>query len=152
MTQAMANYLEKLTNDMKAAMKGGDKPRLEVLRMLISELKKKAIDAKVDNLPDDEEAAVLQKAIKTRADSVAQAKTAGRADIAQKEQFEIDVITGYLPKQMDAAEVTAKVKEVAAAIGYQGGKDTGRFMKEWMAKYKGLADGKLVQDALKTLG
>ncbi|MFN9757360.1 MAG: GatB/YqeY domain-containing protein, partial [Planctomycetota bacterium] len=109
MTQAMANYLEKLTNDMKAAMKGGDKPRLEVLRMLISELKKKAIDAKVDNLPDDEEAAVLQKAIKTRADSVSQAKAAGRADIAQKEQFEIDVITGYLPKQMDAAEVTAKV-------------------------------------------
>ena len=152
MNQAMANYLEKLTNDMKAAMKGGDKPRLEVLRMLISELKKKAIDAKVDNLPDDEEAAVLQKAIKTRSDSVSQATAAGRADIAQKEQFEIDVITGYLPKQMDAAEVTAKVKEVAAAIGYQGGKDTGRFMKEWMAKYKGLADGKLVQDALKTLG
>lgn len=152
MTQAMANYLEKLTNDMKAAMKGGDKPRLEVLRMLISELKKKAIDAKVDNLPDDEEAAVLQKAIKTRSDSVSQATAAGRADIAQKEQFEIDVIAGYLPKQMDAAEVTAKVKEIAAAIGYQGGKDTGRFMKEWMAKYKGLADGKLVQDALKTLG
>lgn len=148
----MPNYLEKLTNDMKAAMKGGDKPRLEVLRMVISELKKKAIDQKVDNLPDDEEAAVLQKAIKTRADSVAQAKAANRPEIAAKEQFEIDVITGYLPKQMDAAEVTAKVKEVAAAIGYQGGKDTGRFMKEWMAKYKGLADGKLVQDALKTLG
>jgi uncharacterized protein YqeY len=137
---------------MKAAMKAGDKPRLEVLRMLISELKKKAIDAKVDNLPDDEEAAVLQKAIKTRADSVSQAKAANRPEIAAKEQFEIDVITGYLPKQMDAAEVTARVKEIAAAIGYQGGKDTGRFMKEWMAKYKGLADGKLVQDALKTLG
>jgi uncharacterized protein YqeY len=148
----MANYLDKLTTDMKAAMKAGDKPRLEVLRMLISELKKKAIDAKVDNLPDDEEAAVLQKAIKTRADSVSQAKAANRPEIAAKEQFEIDVITGYLPKQMDAAEVTARVKEIAAAIGYQGGKDTGRFMKEWMAKYKGLADGKLVQDALKTLG
>ena len=148
----MANYLEKLTADMKTAMKGGDKPRLEVVRMLISELKKKAIDAKVDNLPDDEEAAVLQKAIKTRSDSVSQAKAAGRADVAAKEQFEIDVITAYLPKQMSAEEVTAKVKEVAAAIGYQGGKDMGRFMKEWMAKYKGLADGKLVQDALKTLG
>lgn len=148
----MANYLEKLTADMKTAMKGGDKPRLEVVRMLISELKKKAIDAKVDNLPDDEEAAVLQKAIKTRSDSVAQAKAAGRADVVAKEQFEIDVITAYLPKQMSADEVTAKVKEVAAAIGYQGGKDMGRFMKEWMAKYKGLADGKLVQDALKTLG
>jgi uncharacterized protein YqeY len=148
----MATYLAKLTTDMKAAMKGGDKPRLEVLRMLISDLKKKAIDAKVDDLPDDEEVAVLLKAVKTRADSVSQAKAAGRAEIAAKEQFEIDVIQSYLPKQMSAEEVAAKVREVAAAIGYQGGKDTGRFMKEWMAKYKGLADGKLVQDALKTLG
>ncbi|MBL8748621.1 MAG: GatB/YqeY domain-containing protein [Planctomycetes bacterium] len=148
----MAVYLERLTTDMKAAMKGGDKQRLEVLRMLISDLKKKAIDGKVDNLPDDEEVAILQKAVKSRADTVAQAKAAGRAEVATKEQLEIDVITSYLPKQMSAAEVATKVKEVAAAIGYQGGKDTGRFMKEWMAKYKGLADGKLVQDALKTLG
>jgi len=148
----MAKYLEKITADMKAAMKGGDKPRLEVLRMLISDLKKKAIDQQVDNLPDDEEVGVLLKAVKTRADTVAQAKAAGRAEIAAKEQFEIDVITGYLPKQMSAEEVTAKVREVAAAIGYQGGKDLGRFMKEWMAKYKGLADGKLVQEALKALG
>ncbi len=148
----MPAYLERLTTDMKAAMKGGDKQRLEVLRMLISDLKKKAIDAKVDNLPDDEEIAILQKAVKTRADTVAQAKAAGRAEVAAKEQVEIDLITNYLPKQMSAAEVATKVKEIAAAIGYQGGKDTGRFMKEWMAKYKGLADGKLVQDALKTLG
>jgi uncharacterized protein len=148
----MASYLERITADMKAAMKAGDKPRLEVLRMLISELKKRAIDQKVDNLPDDEEASILQKAIKTRADSVAQALAAGRQEIAQKEQAEIGVITTYLPQQMSAEEVTAKVREVAAAIGYSGGKDTGRFMKEWMAQYKGLADGKLVQEALKSLG
>ncbi len=148
----MPKYLETLTADMKTAMKGGDKPRLEVIRMLISDLKKKAIDAKVDNLPDDEEAAILQKAIKTRSDTIAQAKAAGRAEVAAKEQFEVDLITSYLPKQMNAAEVAAKVKEVATAIGYQGGKDTGRFRKEWMAKYKGVADGKLVQDALKALG
>ena len=148
----MAKYLETLTADMKTAMKGGDKPRLEVIRMLISDLKKKAIDSKVDNLPDDEEAAILQKAIKTRSDTIAQAKAAGRTEVAAKEQFEVDLITSYLPKQMNATEVAAKVKEVATAIGYQGGKDTGRFMKEWMAKYKGVADGKLVQDALKALG
>ena len=62
------------------------------------------------------------------------------------------MITSYLPKQMSAAEVADKVRAVAKEIGYAGGKDTGRFMKEWMAKYKGLADGKLVQEALKTLG
>jgi uncharacterized protein YqeY len=148
----MASYLERLTTDMKAAMKGGDKPRLEVLRMLISDIKKKAIDTQVDNLPDEEEATILQKAVKTRSDTVTQATAAGRTEIAQKEQFEIGVITSYLPQQMSAADITAKVKEIAAAIGYQGGKDTGRFMKEWMAKYKGLADGKLVQEALKSLG
>jgi uncharacterized protein YqeY len=148
----MPTYLARLTADMKAAMKAGDKPRLEVLRMLISDLKKKAIDQQVDALPDDDEAAVLQKAIKTRADTVAQARAAGRAEVAQKEQFEIDVIASYLPKQLDAAEIAAKVREIAAAIGYRGAADTGRFMKEWMAKYKGLADGKLVQEALKALG
>lgn len=148
----MSKHLAKLTEDMKAAMKAGDKPRLEVLRMLISDLKKKAIDTKVDDLPDDEEVAILQKAVKTRADTVAQATAAGRTEIAAKEQFEIDLIQSYLPQQMSADQVTAKVKEVAATIGYQGGKDMGRFMKEWMAKYKGLADGKLVQDALKSLG
>ena len=148
----MAIYLEKITADMKAAMKSGDKARLEVLRMLMSDLKKKAIDQKVDNLPDDEEVAILQKAVKTRADTVAQATAAGRNEIAQKEQLEIGVIQSYLPKQMAAAEVAEKVRAVAKEIGYAGGKDTGRFMKEWMARYKGLADGKLVQDALKTLG
>ncbi|HEX5054656.1 MAG TPA: GatB/YqeY domain-containing protein [Planctomycetota bacterium] len=148
----MPKHLEQLTSDMKTAMKAGDKPRLEVLRMLISDLKKKAIDAQVDSLPDDEEVAVLQKAVKTRADSVAQATAAGRPEIAAREQAEIDVIQGYLPKQMSAAEVAEKVRAVAAEIGYTGAKDTGRFMKEWMARYKGLADGKLVQEALKTLG
>jgi hypothetical protein len=148
----VTKYLAQLTGDMKAAMKAGDKPRLEVIRMLISELKRKAIDAKVDDLPDDEEVAVLQKAVKTRADTVAQAKAAGRAEVAAKEQFEIDVVQGYLPRQLSAEEIVAKVREVASAIGYQGGKDTGRFMKEWMARYKGVADGKLVQEALKALG
>jgi uncharacterized protein YqeY len=148
----MSKHLARLTEDMKAAMKAGDKPRLEVLRMLISDLKKKAIDTQVDTLPDDEEVAILQRAVKTRADSVAQATAAGRTEIAAREQSEIGIIQAYLPQQMSPDEVTAKVKDVAAAIGYQGGKDTGRFMKEWMAKYKGLADGKLVQEALKSLG
>jgi hypothetical protein len=148
----MTIYLERITADMKAAMKGGDKARLEVLRMLISDLKKKAIDAQVDTLPDEDEVAILQKAVKTRADTVAQAKAAGRGEIAQKEQVEIDLIQGYLPKQMSASDVAAKVKALAAEIGYAGGKDTGRFMKEWMARHKGLADGKVVQEALKSLG
>jgi uncharacterized protein YqeY len=147
----MTTHLERITADMKAALKAGDKPRLEVLRMLVSELKKKAIDAQVDSLAPADELAVLQKAVKTRADSVQQAEAAGRADVATRERAEIAVIEGYLPKQMTPAEVAAKVKALAAEIGWGGGKDTGRFMKEWMARYKGQADGKLVQEALRTL-
>jgi len=148
----MTTYLERITADMKAAMKSGDKPRLEVLRMLMSDLKKKAIDTQVDSLAADEEVAILQRAVKTRADTVAQAKAAGRTEVAQKEQSEIELIQGYLPQQMSAADVASKVKALCAEIGYAGGKDTGRFMKEWMARYKGLADGKAVQEALKSIG
>ena len=148
----MGSHLDKITTDMKAALKSGDKARLEVLRMLISDFKKKAIDTQVDALKDDEEVAILQKAVKTRQDSVAQATAGGRAEFAAKEQAEIAVISGYLPKQLSAAEVAARVGALAKEIGYAGSKDTGRFMKEWMARYKGLADGKLVQDALRTLG
>ena len=146
----MAAYLEKLTADMKAAMRAGEKDKLTVVRMLISEIKKKA-EADGD-LSDDDEAAILQKSVKMRSDTIEQAKAAGRDEIVAKEEIELVWVKAYLPQQMSADEVAAKVKEVAAAIGYQGGQDTGRFMKEWMAKYKGLADGKLVQAALRGLG
>jgi uncharacterized protein YqeY len=147
----MGTYLDRITADMKAAMKAGDKPRLEVLRMLISDLKKKAIDTQVDALQDADEIAILNKAVKTRADSVAQAKAGGREEIARREQAEIGVVQSYLPRQLSADEIGAKVRALAQEIGYAGSKDTGRFMKEWMARYKGVADGKQVQDALKSL-
>lgn len=146
----MGAYLDKLTADMKAAMRSGEKDKLTVVRMLISEIKKKA---EADGeLSDESEAAILQKSVKMRADTIEQAKAAGRDEIVAKEEVEIEWVKAYLPKQMSPEEVEAKVKEIAAAIDYQGGKDTGRFMKEWMSKYKGLADGKAVQAALKTLG
>ena len=145
----MAAYLEKLTADMKAAMRAGEKDKLTVVRMLISEIKKKA-EVKGE-LSDEAEADVIQKAVKMRADTIDQAKAAGRQEIVDKEQVEIEWVKAYLPQQMSADEVEAKVKELATAIDFQGGKDMGRFMKEWMAKYKGLAEGKLVQQALKAL-
>ena len=145
----MAAYLDRLTADMKAAMKSGDKERLGVIRMLISDIKKRA-EAEGD-LTDDAEGAILQKAVKTRVDTVAQAKAAGRDEIADKEQGEIEIIQAYLPKQMSPEEVAAKVREVAAEVGFESPKDMGKFMKAWMSKYKGLADGKVVQDALKAL-
>ena len=146
----MAAYLDRLTADMKAAMRAGDKSRLEVVRMLISDIKKRA-EANDGDLSDDDEGAILQKAVKMRADTVAQATEAGRMEIATKEQSEIGIIQAYLPQQMSAAEVADKVKLIAEEVGYASPKDTGKFMKAWMAKYRGLADGKLVQQALRDL-
>ncbi len=148
----MGTYQERLTVDMKTAMKAGDRARLDLVRMLINDIKKRQIDAQVDTLADDEEAAILQKAIKTRTDSVAQATAAGRADIAQKEQAEIDLIKTYLPRMLEGDELRSTVAALATEIGYQGPKDIGRFMKEWQARHKGRADGRAVQDALKALG
>ena len=146
----MGAYLAKLTEDMKAAMRAGEKDKLTVVRMLISDIKKKA-EAEGE-LSDDDEASVLQRSVKMRSDTIEQAQAAGREEIVAKEQVEIEWVKAYLPQQMSPEEVEAKVKEVAAAIDYQGGKDTGRFMKEWMSHYKGLADGKLVQQALRSWG
>ena len=142
----MGAYLDRLTADVKAAMKAGEKEKLTVLRMIISDIKKKA-EAEGD-LSDEAELAILQKAVKTRADTIEQATAAGRDEIAAREQREVEMIQGYLPAQMSAEEVEAKVREVAAELGFEGNKDRGRFMKEWMGRYKGLADGKLVQAAL----
>ena len=142
----MAAYLDTLTADMKAAMRAREQDKLTVLRMIISDIKKKA-EAEGE-LSDEAELAILQKAVKTRSDTVDQAKAAGRDEIAAREQREIAMIEGYLPEQMSAADVEAKVGELAAEIGFAGGKDRGRFMKEWMGRYKGLADGKVVQAAL----
>lgn len=146
----MGAYLAKLTDDMKSAMRAGEKEKLTVVRMLISDIKKKA-EADGGELSDESEAAILQKSVKMRSDTIQQAKDAGRDEIVAKEQVEIEWVKAYLPQQMTAEEVAAKVKEVASAIDFQGGKDMGRFMKEWMSKYKGLADGKLVQEALRAL-
>lgn len=148
----MTAYQQKITADIKTAMKAGDKNRLQVLRMLLNDIKQKQLAAQVDELPDGDELAILQKAVKTRTDSVAQATAAGRADIAAQEQAEIDLIKSYLPRMLEGAELQDAVRALAQEIGFQGSKDTGRFMKEWTARYKGRADGRAVQEALKALG
>ena len=140
---------DRLTADMKAAMKSGDRARLEVIRMLIADLKQEQFRAGRDELDEGEELSVLRKSMKMRRETVAQAEEAGRDDIATKERAEIDVIEVYLPQMMSSDELVEKVKELAAETGYSGPQDTGKFMKEWMARYKGLADGRDVQAALK---
>ena len=145
------SYLQRLTTDMKAAMKSGARERLQVLRMLINSIKEQQSKLGRDDLDDDEELSVLQKAVKTRRESVAQAEKVGRQDVAQREQAEIAIVQAYLPEMMSPEELAAKVGDLAGEIGYGGPKDTGRFMREWMSRYKGLAEGRDVQALLKEL-
>ena len=146
---------EKFNEALKDAMRAKDARKVGTLRLINSALKDKDIEARglgKAPLNDEEVLALLQKMIKQRNDPIEAYEKAGRADLVAQEQEEKAIIEAYLPQQMSAAEIADKVREVATAIGYAGGKDTGRFMKEWLAKYKGLADGKLVQEALKKLG
>jgi uncharacterized protein YqeY len=147
----MAGYLTRLTEDVKVAMKARDKQRLTVLRMLVAGIKDEQHKTNTDELSDEAELQVLFRAVKTRKDSVAQALEFGRPEIAEAESAEIEMISTYLPQQMTGDELLAKVREVAAAVGYEGPKDTGKFMKEWMSRHKGQADGRDVQTALKSL-
>jgi len=147
----MATYLEQLTADMKVAMKAGEKERLEVLRMVIAGIKQEQHQQDTDELTDEQEMQVLLRAVKTRKDSVDQAREYGREDIADKESREITYVEHYLPQQMSPEELSQKVAEVASEVGYEGPKDTGKFMQAWMSRYKGQADGKAVQAALRQL-
>ncbi len=139
---------DRLTADMRAAMKSQDKPRLKVLRLLIADLQEKQHSAGRSDLSEDEELEVLRKAVKSRRDSIELAEQAGRQDVIDAETAEVETVMAYLPAMMSPVELAAKVSEVIAEVGYAGPKDTGKFMKVWMARYKGCAEGRDVQAAL----
>ena len=147
----MNELQQRLVADMKAAMKGGDKPRLETIRLMIAALKDSQLSRASDEMSLTEEQDVLRKMVKSARDSILQATQVDRADIVAHESGQLEIVQGYLPQQLTGAELEAKVREVAAEIGYSGPQDTGRFMKEWMSRHKGLAEGRDVQAAVKAL-
>ncbi|MAE76799.1 MAG: hypothetical protein CMJ85_08030 [Planctomycetes bacterium] len=138
----------RLTADMKTAMKAGEKDRLLLIRMLISDLKNEQMKLNHEDLTEDEEFAVLRRASKMRKDAAEQARNAGRTDTAEKEEAEIVWIEGYLPQQLDTAEIEAKAREMIAELDIASRADQGRFMKEWMARYRAVSDGKIVNQVL----
>ena len=142
----------RITADMKAALKAGDKDKLGVLSMLIAALKDEQLKLCKDEFDEADELVVLQRAIKARKDAVAQAEELGRADVADHERAEIPVIEVYMPEMLTGDALVAKVREVADELGFSGPKDTGRFMKEFMGRFKGQVEGRDVQAAIKQLG
>lgn len=136
--------LESLTEDMKTAMKASDKASLSAIRMLISAIKYAMVDT--PNISEEAVIAVLTKEAKKRRESVLAYRNAGREELAKSEEFELSVISKYLPKMMSEEEVRAKL----ATLDLKG-KQIGEAMKLAMAATKGQADGGVVSSIVKEI-
>jgi len=143
---------ERLTEDMKAAMKAGPagRQRLETIRFLRSALKNAEIDKKAP-LTDEDILGVITKQVKQLRDSIAEFEKAGRSDLVEKAQAEIAVLSDYLPAQMTEDEVRELARQIIADVGAQGPKDMGKVMGPLMARTKGRADGRMVQQIVREL-
>ena len=130
---------DRLTEDMKAAMKGGDKERLGVIRLVNAAIKQREVDERVV-LDDAQVLAVMEKMLKQRRDSVAQFQAAGRDDLVAVENFEIGIIEAYLPAKLSDAELDALVAAAIAETGAAGPRDMGKVMGVVKAKATGRAD------------
>ncbi len=107
--------------------------------------------AKLAPLTDDEQLTVLTTEVKRRRETIADAEKAGRPEIASREQAELEVVLGYLPKQMSREEVTAAAQKVVTEVGAKGPQDTGKVMGKLMPQLKGKADGKMISEVVKEL-
>jgi uncharacterized protein YqeY len=135
--------IERFKTDLKDAMRRGDTTSVSTLRMLIAQAQYARIQAKRD-LNDEDWTALLQRAVKTRRDSIEQFEKGGRADLAAKEKAEIAVVERYLPDAMGPEETARAVDSLLQELGITEKKDLGRAMKEFMARHRGRADGKSV--------
>ncbi len=135
--------LDRLMNDVKTAMKAGEKDALTTLRMLHAQVKDATTNQGKDPT-DADVAAVLAKALKQRQDALAQFTQAGRADLAANEQREIELIKRYQPEQLGEAQILELVRQAIAATGATSRKEMGKVMGALQPQIKGRADGKLV--------
>ena len=139
---------QQLTDDMKAAMKAGEKDRLGVIRLINAAIKQKEVDERVE-LDDAAVLAVLEKMVKQRKDSVSQYEGAGREDLAAIERAEIVVIERYLPAKLDEAAILAAIDSAIATTGASGPADMGKLMGVLKPRLAGKADMGLVSALIK---
>ena len=143
---------DRISNDIKDAMKAKDKVRLETLR----NIKKVFLEAKTapganDTLTDDAAMKIMQKLVKQGKDSATLYNEQGRADLAEAELAQVAVIEAYLPKQMSAEELEAALKAIIAELGAEGPKDMGKVMGTATKKLAGLAEGRAISAMVKQL-
>lgn len=142
------SLVQQIEQDMKSAMRQKDKQVLSTLRLLRATIKKEEIDKRT-TFNDEQILDVIVRAIKQRKDSVAEYSKAGREDLAEKEQNEIEILTRYLPKQLSESELRALIQETIEAVGAKTKKDLGKVMGAILPKVKGKADGKTVNQLVR---
>jgi uncharacterized protein YqeY len=130
---------ERITEDMKTAMRAGEKERLATVRLLLAAIKQREVDERIA-LDDGQVLAVIEKMIKQRREAISQFETGGRSDLVAKETAEIGVLQAYLPAQLTAAEIDALITEAIAATGAASIKDMGKVMGFVKPKAQGRAD------------
>ena len=133
---------DRISGDLKAAMKSGDTLATETLRMLLAGIKNDEV-AKRRALTEEETAAVLNRAVKTRQDAAALYEKGGRKELADKELREIEIVRRYLPRPLAVEEIARAAEEIIRELGVTSKKDAGRVMKELMARHPGRVDGRL---------
>jgi uncharacterized protein len=130
---------ERITDDMKAAMRSGEKERLGAIRMITAAIKQREVDERI-TLDDVQVLAVVEKMIKQRKESVVQFQAGKRQDLADKETAEIALLQGYMPAQLSASDLDALIADAIASTGAAGIKDMGKVMGVIKAKAQGRAD------------
>lgn len=135
----MSALKARLTDDMKSAMKSGEKQRLGVIRLLLAALKQKEVDERI-TLTDDDVLAILIKQAKQRRESMTQYEAAGRADLLAIEQYELELIESYLPAKLSNAEIQQIIAETVSATGAQGVAQMGIVTNAVREKVAGRAD------------
>ncbi len=135
----MSDLKHRINEDVKAAMRGKEKQRLAALRLITAAIKQKEVDERIE-LDDAQTTGVLNKMASQSRESIAQYEKAQRADLVAKERFELELITGYLPQPLAAAEIQSLIDEAIAATGAASMKDMGKVMGQLKAQTQGRAD------------
>ncbi|MGB5966294.1 MAG: GatB/YqeY domain-containing protein [Sulfurimonadaceae bacterium] len=141
---------EQIQNEIKEAMKAKDTERRDALRLLTSAFKQIEVDERIE-LDDAGVIKIIQKQVKQRLDAASQFKDAGRDDLYEKEMAEIAIYEVYLPKQLDDAELEARIQAIIAKVGAESMKDIGKVMGMASKELNGIADGKRINECAKAL-
>ncbi len=135
----MSSLKDRITEDMKNAMRAKDSERLGTIRMITSAIKQREVDERI-TLDDTQVLAVIEKMIKTRKESIAQFQSGGRDDLVAKEQKEVDLLQAYLPEQLSEADLDTLIADVIAQTGAASIKDMGKVMALVKQQAQGRAD------------